>query len=426
MNRASMEEAVRYTGRGLMVEGISAAELAERFGTPLYVYSLRSLRSSLEEIRKAFAKPPEVFFPVKANGLAFLLRVLAAEGCGFDVVSGGELKRLEAAGLAGRPVVFAGVGKEPWEIEEALARHALFFFNVESLPELEEIESTAGRLGVTASLALRLNLDIQAGGHPYLATSKKRSKFGLPLEQAAKALEKASASKWLRVKGYHVHLGSLVTGPESYLEAARRVLEWSEEDPIRREGIEYYDAGGGYAVPLAPGEERFSFSRLASSLESLLSPARWELVLEPGRFLVGEAGLLLTKVLLEKEAGGRKFVVVDAAMNDFGRPSLYGAEHLVWPVQGPPPPADSLPRGDTDVVGPVCESGDFLALDRDLPPVSPGDYLALFAAGAYGDSMASRYNSRRLAAQVVVDGDRAFQARPREPFQDLWKGEVWP
>ncbi len=421
-----MENPIHFTGGRLVVEGLAAAELAERFGTPLYVYSARALRSSLEEIRRSFRGDPAVFFPVKANGLAYILRILASEQCGFDVVSGGELKRIEAAGLAGKPVVFAGVGKEEWEMEEALARHSLLFFNIESLPELEEVERTAERLGVTAPLALRLNLDIQAGDHPYLTTSRKGTKFGLPLDQAAQALVRAAKSKWLRVLGYHVHLGSLVASPEPYLEAAERVLEWAGKDPVRREGIEFYDTGGGFAVPLGPGGPTFPFARFGPSLEALLGPAGWKPVLEPGRFVVGRAGILLTKVLREKEAGGRRFLVVDAAMNDFVRPSLYKAEHLVWPVEGPPPPVDSVPGGNTDVVGPVCESGDFLALDRDIPPVRPGDFLALFTAGAYGDSMASHYNSRRLAAQVVVEGDRPFLARPREPFSDLWKGEVWP
>ncbi len=420
-----MEGPIRFTGGGLHVEGVAAAELAQRFGTPLYVYSAGALREALERIRGAFRESPEIYFPVKANGLGAILRLLASDGCGFDVVSGGELKRIQAAGLAGSRVVFAGVGKEAWEIEEALSRHALSFINVESLPELEEIEAVAGRLGVEAPLALRLNPDIQAGGHPYLATSRKRSKFGLPLDQAAVALERAARSKWLRVIGYHVHLGSLVSEPGPYLAALERVQEWAGEDTLRQEGIEYYDAGGGYAVPLVPGEESFSFSRLAPALEGLLGDAGWKLALEPGRFLVGGAGILLTQVIRVKAAGGRKFVVVDAAMNDFLRPSLYKAEHMVWPVEGEPPPGDSLPRGDTDIVGPVCESGDFLALNRDIPPVERGDFLALFAAGAYGDSMASRYNSRRLAAQVVVDGSEAFLARPREPFQELWKGEVW-
>ncbi len=407
------------------MEDVPAAELARRFGTPLYVYSARALREALERIRGAFGESPEIFFPVKANGLGAILRLLASEGCGFDVVSGGELKRVEAAGLAGSRVVFAGVGKEAWEIEEALSRHALAFFNVESLPELDGIERIAEGLGKEAPLALRLNPDIQAGGHPYLATSRKRSKFGLPLDQAARALERAARSKWLRVIGYHVHLGSLVAEPGPYLAALERVLEWAEEEDRRKEGIRYYDAGGGYAVPLAPGEEAFSFSRLAPALEGLLGKAGWKAVLEPGRFLVGGAGILLTRVILVKEAGGRRFVVVDAAMNDFLRPSLYKAEHLVWPVEGDPPPGDSLPKGETDIVGPVCESGDFLALDRDIPQVKSGDFLALFAAGAYGDSMASRYNSRRLAAQVVVEGAAAFLARPRESFQELWKGEKW-
>ena len=406
------------------MEGVPAAELAGRFGTPLYVYSASAVLSALEEIRRAFREEPGIFYPVKANGLAHILRLLGGRGCGFDVVSGGELKRLEAAGLAERPVVFAGVGKEAWEIEEALARHDLLFFNVESLPELDAIEGIARRLGRRAPLALRLNLDIQAGGHPYLATSKKRSKFGLPPDQADRALERAARSQWLRVIGYHVHLGSLVEGPGPYLEAARRVVAWAEEASLRREGVEFYDAGGGFAVPLVPGKKAFSFAALAPELESLLAGPGWRLVVEPGRFLLGRAGLLLTKVILEKVSGERRFLVADAGMNDFVRPSLYGAEHLVWPVKGPPPPEEELPRGETDVVGPVCESGDFLALDRDLPPVSPGDYLALFGAGAYGESMASRYNSRRLAAQVVVEGGRAAPVRRRESFQELWKGEM--
>ncbi len=424
MNGPAMDGGILFSGGRLLVDGVPARDLADRFGTPLFAYSASALDASLREIRDAFREPPAVFFPVKANGLAWILRRFAEGGCGFDVVSGGELKRLEAAGLAGKKVVFAGVGKEAWEIEEALSRHQLLFFNVESLQELEEIEGVAERLGVRAPLALRLNLDIRAGAHPYLATSKKKSKFGLPLDQAREALARAARSKWLRVKGYHVHLGSLVSGPEPYLEAARRVLEWAGEDPGRTEGIEFYDTGGGYAVPLAPGGERFSFPSFAPALEGLLARAGWKPLLEPGRFLVGTAGILLTRVIREKVMGGRRFVVVDAAMNDFVRPSLYGAEHLVWPVEGPPPPEGELPRGKTDVVGPVCETGDFLALDRELPPLESGDCLALFGAGAYGESMASRYNSRRLAAQVVVDGGRVFLARSREPFENLWKGEV--
>ena len=416
-----MTGGIRFQGAHLTIDGHAAADLAESHGTPLYLYSGEVMAAACRQIGEAFPGGVRICYAVKANGLRAILRFLAEEGCGFDLVSGGEMVRLEAAGLGACERVFDGVGKEAWEVERAMSRPGLLFLNLESLAEAEMLARVGRRLGRPVPVALRLTLEIAAGSHVYLNTSLGREKFGLAPEEALEAARLAAVSPWLEPVGCHLHLGSLLADPEPYLEAIRRALEFADRAGL---DLRFLDIGGGFAPSLAHGGQAFPFDRLGPPLAGLLAGRETELVVEPGRFLVGPAGLLLTRVIRVKERGRRRFLIVDGAMNDFIRPSLYGGEHLVWPVASGPPPVGEIPAGRTDVTGPVCESGDFLARDRALPDLAAGDLLALFCAGAYGSAMASRYNSRRLPAEVILAGGEPRLARQRDDFSDLWEREL--
>ncbi|MCA8950443.1 MAG: diaminopimelate decarboxylase [Planctomycetes bacterium] len=412
----------------LWCEGTRVAALAERFGTPLYVYSGRAIDERAERLRRAFGADATICYAVKANSNLTLLRRLAGHGLGFDVVSGGELQRLAIAGLATDHVVFAGVAKEPWEIAAAVAADILFF-NVESEHELALLAAAGATAGRRLRVALRLNPDVEAGTHAYITTGKKQNKFGIGLGRAADVVRRIVAEPWLELAGYHVHLGSQLRSVAPYVDAFERVAAFADADPAHREGVTHYDLGGGFGISYGEGDE-LDVAAVAEALLPRLSARGWRPVLEPGRYLVGDAGVLVTRVLGTKGqsqpgspaaagGGGTEFVLVDAAMNDLVRPALYQAEHPIAPVAAP-----RAERRTVDVVGPVCETGDFLARGRQLPATVAGDLLAVFAAGAYGASMASNYNSRRRPAEVLVDGDRARLVRRRETFEQLTANEV--
>lgn len=404
-------------GGELWCEDVPLARLCERFGTPLYVYSEAAMLERVAAVRAAFADQAVVCYAVKANSNLSVLRTMHRGGAGFDVVSGGELARLQAAGLPTDRVVFAGVAKQRAEIEAA-AGAGILFFNVESPHELPLLAAVGAARGVRLRVALRLNPDVDAGTHAYISTGKKENKFGVALAAAGELVDAIAREPFLQLVGYHVHLGSQLRAVEPYVRALERVLEFAAGAPNRSAGITHYDLGGGFGIGYGQGEA-LDVAAVAKALLPALRARNWRPVVEPGRFLVGDAGVLATRVLGEKRQGPTDFLLVDAAMNDLLRPALYQAEHAIVPV---------LPRAgalrEVDVVGPVCETGDFLGKRRALPPQAPGDLLAVLAAGAYGASMASNYNTRGRPAEVLVAGNRARLVRARETVAQIVANEV--
>jgi diaminopimelate decarboxylase len=409
--------AFHLRGGELWCEDVRIADLAARFGTPLHVYSAATIDARVAAVRAAFGPEAHVCYAVKANSNLSLLARVHAAGAGFDLVSGGELRRLQAAALPTAGAVFAGVGKEAWEIEAAVAA-GILFFNVESPHELPLLAAAGRAAGVRIPVALRLNPDVDAGTHAYISTGKKENKFGISLDRAGAVVEAIAAEPWLRLRGYHVHLGSQLRSVDPYVRALDRVGAFADAAPVRSEGVTHYDLGGGFGIAYGQGEP-LDVAAVAAAQLPRLRARGWLPVVEPGRYLVGDAGILVTSVLGQKDQGSTTFLLVDAAMNDLLRPALYQAEHpvvMAAPHAGPP--------RLVDVVGPVCETGDFLARQRLLPPCRAGDLLAVLATGAYGAAMASNYNSRRRAAEVLVDGARATLVRRRESFAHMFADEV--
>ncbi|MFT4841614.1 MAG: diaminopimelate decarboxylase [Planctomycetota bacterium] len=402
----------------LYCEQVAVSDLVERFGSPLYIYSAATIRERATRVRAAFGEAARICYAVKANSNLSVLKLLHEAGCGFDLVSGGELERLAVAGLPTDQAVFAGVGKQPWEIEAAVAA-GLLFFNVESQYELPLLAAAGEAAGKPVAVALRLNPNVEANTHAYISTGKDDNKFGIAIDRAAAVVDEIVANPWLSLVGYHVHLGSQLRTVGPYVEAFERVAAFVDGDVKRRDGVRYYDLGGGFGISYGEGEP-LDVAAVAAALLPRLQARGWTPVVEPGRFMVGDAGILATSVLGEKLQGRANFLLVDAAMNDLMRPALYQAEHPIVPVASRPDAEMRI----VDVVGPVCETGDFLGRARNLPRCQRGDLLAVLAAGAYGASMASNYNSRRRPAEVLVDGDHARLVRRRESFAQLFEGEI--
>jgi diaminopimelate decarboxylase len=421
----------QYKNGALHAEGIAVSQLVERFGTPLYIYSQATLVRHLTQIQEAFAEAnPLICYSVKSNGNLALARVMARHGSGFDVTSGGEMHRAVLAGAPGHKIVFAGVGKSKAELTRAL-QVGVFLFNVESEEELHFLGDVAKELDITAPVALRVNPDLPPKTHAKTDTSVKGVKFGLDIETVLDVARGVLGHSHLRVIGLHMHLGSPILSSEPYRMGAAKGEQLVGE--LRKMGhpITVLNMGGGFGIHYRK-QEALAASAFAAEILPVVKRLGCKLVLEPGRFIVGNAGILVSKVLYRKESGGKKFVIQDAAMNDLIRPTLYDSFHRIWPVNLPKgasaPPEDY--EGEiagtekVDVVGPVCESGDFLAKQRALPVLEQGDLLAVFSAGAYGMSMASNYNSRPRAAEVLVDGETALLARRRETLQDLVQAEL--
>jgi diaminopimelate decarboxylase len=411
----------RRDSQSLCCEQIPLAKLAERFGTPLYIYSSRAIRERVLAFDHAFHEVEHtICYSVKANSNLSILRLLAKLGCGFDVVSGGELQRvLRADRGAAKQVVFSGVGKTVPEMEAAL-RADILLFNVESASELETLAACATRLKRTAPIAFRVNPDVPADTHPYISTGLQEHKFGVPLTQAHELYSRAAKSKYLSVAGVSVHIGSQITEFAPFSAAMTRIAELVRQLRAAGHKIEYVDAGGGLGINYQNGSDDFAKS-VDDYAQAIMRPLRGlgvKLLLEPGRSIVGPAGVLLTRVLYRKTNGKKKFVVVDAAMNDLIRPSLYQAEHQIVPVQ-----TSDCEREIVDIVGPVCESGDFFARGRDLPTVAQGELLAILDAGAYGMALSSNYNTRPRPAEVLVNGKTAKVIRKRETTADLMRAE---
>jgi diaminopimelate decarboxylase len=406
----------------LCCEAVALGGLAARHGTPLYVYSAAMIRARVEAFVHAFRSIPHTLcYSVKANSTLAILRLLAAEGTGFDVVSGGELQRvLRVNRKAAAKVVFSGVGKTEAEMELAL-RSGILLFNVESASELNLLSATATRLRKRAAMAVRVNPDVSAKTHPYISTGLHQHKFGVPISEARKLYTQAAKQPYLQVAGVSVHIGSQITDVGSFQGALDRVAELVRALCKQGHDIRYIDAGGGLGISYEGAQESFE-KQIAAYARAVLAPLRGlklHLLLEPGRSIVGPAGVLLTRVLYRKTNRRKRFLIVDAAMNDLLRPSLYGAYHEIVPVS-----RESRDTEITDVVGPICETGDFLARDRKLPLVSEGDLLAILDAGAYGSVLGSNYNTRGRAAEVLVDGAQAKVIRRRESVQDQIRMEV--
>jgi diaminopimelate decarboxylase len=401
----------------LFAEDVSLDALAERCGTPLYVYSKRTIVGHFRRVRDAYA-PAGVHlgYAVKANSNLAILKVLADEGARFDVVSAGEIYRVLQAGAPADRIDFEGPGKRRDEIEYALDA-GVHMFNVESEAEVDLLDACARDKGTIARVSLRVNPDVDPQTHTYITTGKKENKFGLDFERARKLAGATQAKKGVRLCGVHAHIGSQITKIEPHVEMVGRLLGLATELRARHEGIESVNIGGGFGIHYHEHEAP-EIGQFADQLVPLLKDCGFRVHMEPGRLVVGNAGILLTRVTYVKRGGEKRFVICDAGMNDLIRPSLYSAFHRVEPVAarpGGPSPAD--------VVGPICESGDFLAKDRELPPLEPGDLLAIRSAGAYGFVMASNYNTRPRAAEVMVDGDRYAVVRERETWKDLVRGE---
>ena len=402
----------------LHAEGVPLAALADAVGTPAYVYSASAIREQFRRLADALRPVPHrLHYSVKANSTLAILALLRELGAGVDIVSGGELYRSCRAGYRGSDVVFSGVGKTEREIEEAV-HTGVKLINVESEGELRLIEQVAARLDATVPVALRVNPEVTVDSpHPYIRTGEKGMKFGIPYDEALEIARQASRLPHLVLAGLDMHIGSQVSRLEPYTEGLHRLLELVAA--LRAEGahdLRYLDIGGGLAVTYDT-EAEADLAEFAAGIIPLVLPTGLELLMEPGRFLVGNAGVLLTRVLYRKRSGGKTFVITDAGMNDLLRPSHYKAFHR---IEGARPAAT---RSVVNVVGPVCESGDFFALDREIDDVAPGDLLVVQSAGAYGFAMASNYNSRPRPPEVLVDGDRWSVIRDRETYEDLVRHE---
>jgi diaminopimelate decarboxylase len=421
-----------YRGSGASAEvhceGVALSRIAREAGTPAYVYSRASVENAYRQLDRAFgALPHTLCYAVKANSNLAVLRILARLGSSFDIVSGGELDRLRRLRVPGKRIVFSGVGKTREEIREALlypgARGGILAFNIESGAELEVLLGEAARHvgagGARPSLAIRVNPDVLAGGHPHISTGHHHHKFGVSWEEARRLYLAHKDSRWIEWRGVTSHIGSQILSVAPYRQALTRLASYVRD--LAREGIrlEHVDIGGGFGVRYT-NEAAVLPAAFARALTEIVRPLGCRLLVEPGRAIVGPAGVLLTRVLYVKESGGKTFVIVDAAMNDLIRPVLYAAKHAITPaVRG-----ETASKKIVDVVGPVCESADFLARDWPLAPVKAGDLLIVWTAGAYGFVQSSNYNARRRAAEVLVEGPRFRVARRRQTYDDLVRGET--
>ncbi len=425
-----------YVGSKLHCESVSLDAIAQLHGTPTYVYSAQTIADNYRRLASSLTGlDVQICYAMKANSNLAVLRHFANLGAAFDLVSAGELRRVVAAGGDASRSVFAGVGKSEAEIRQALET-GVYSFHVESEPELARINHLAGQLGKKAPIAIRINPDVDAKTHAKITTGKSDNKFGIPLANAAAAYEAASKYPHLELKGVQMHIGSQLTSAVPFTEAVAKVVPFAQELK-RRYGITYFSVGGGigiiYQDALASGAQAWWDAKPAAerpltpeaygaALKPLLAPLGLKILLEPGRFLVGNAGVLVSRVEYLKRGANKNFLVLDAAMNDLVRPAMYDAYHEIVPVTRD----TTRPALKADIVGPICESGDCFAKDRTLQAVGEGELVAFMSAGAYGYTMASRYNSRQMAAEVLVSGSRFELVNARENFDSMWAGEKIP
>lgn len=421
----------RYVGNKLHCEGVAVEALVRQFGTPLYVYSQQTFTKHFQRLDFALAELDHlVCFAVKSNSNLAVLRTLARLGSGFDIVSGGELERVIAAGGQASKCVFAGVGKSADEIEYAL-RKRVYSFNVESEPELERIDRIAARAGKRAPVALRVNPNVAAGTHKKITTGTYENKFGVAFEAVERLYARAARLRHLQLRGVQMHIGSQITDVTPFEQAVSKLAPLAARLKAKH-GIEFFSIGGGLGIVYDPaldsgqapwwatakGKKILTPELYAKKLLPLLKPLGLRVLLEPGRFISGNAGILVTRVEYVKKTGSKNFLIVDAAMNDLIRPAFYDAYHQIVPLA-----RRNRALVASDVVGPICESGDFFCHDRPLPKLGEGDCLALLSAGAYGSVMGSNYNTRPLAAEVLVHGKQAALVRERQPVRHIWAGE---
>lgn len=418
----------RYKGGRLLAEGVDVERIAAEVGTPAYVYSRGTFEDHLRKMQEAYRDlDPLICFAVKACGNLHVLRLMAGLGSGFDIVSGGELYRVLQAGGDPAKVVYAGVGKTDEEILDAI-RAGIGYFNIESEQELENLIHLAERHGggrASPKAALRVNPDVDYRSHAYLETGKKETKFGVDIERAVSVFDQYAGNPAVRLCAVHVHLGTGGKTIDPYVDAVKKILPLV--DRLRQKGhvVEALDLGGGYGADYET-QTVPSAQQYAAGLVPLIKDKGLRLILEPGKTICANAGILLTRVLYTKQGGSKKFVIVDAGMNDLIRPSLYGAFHFIWPARADARFVPTTRNKDlhfegnevADIVGPICEGADFLAKDRSIPPVKRGDLMAVFTAGAYAFTMSSNYNARGRAAEVLVEGDSFRVIRKRETYED--------
>ena len=412
-----------YKNKELHAENAPVSKIAQKVGTPFYLYSIGTFLDHFLKLKKAFQPAePLICFSMKANSNLTVLKALVAHGSGLDIVSGGELYRAKKVGVDPKKIVFASVGKTEEEIETAI-RAGILMFNVESIPELDVINTIACRLKVVQKVAIRLNPDVTPDTHQYISTGIKQSKFGIDMDTAAKLFVESYRYPFLRFAGVHIHIGSQITQSKPFVKAIKKALQFIDSVRFGGNPVEYLNIGGGLGIIYSDEKPQ-----TAQAYADVILPLFKEydlkrglkIVLEPGRFISGNSGILVTKVLYVKRTPSKTFVIVDGGMNDLIRPSFYGAYHEIVPVEKKKTKLKDL---HVDIVGPICESGDFLAKDRKLAPVNVGDLLAVMSCGAYGFVMASNYNSRPRVPEVVVRGSRYFVARQRETYQDLVRRE---
>lgn len=405
----------------LYCEKVKAADVAARAGTPLYLYSRKTIADHYRKLDSAFSQIPHLIcYSLKANSSLAVCKILVEAGAGADITSGGELFKALRAGISPGKIVYAGVGKTRDEIKYALDS-GILMFNVESVQELHLINEIAGEMKKRANAAIRLNPDVSAETHDYITTGKSENKFGLTLDIADEIWEKKSAFQNVEMNSVHIHIGSQITSVKPYVESIKKAVEFVGRLKEKGIDLEWFNIGGGLGI-IYKDETPSTAEEFARAVIPLVEPTGLKIILEPGRFIVGNAGILVTKVLYVKESGTRTFIVVDAGMNDLIRPALYKAYHEIKPVCM----TDSGEGEITaDIVGPICESGDFFAQGRAIQPVKAGDLLAIFSVGAYGFSMASNYNSRLRACEFLVESDRFTLIRERETYEDLIRGEKY-
>ncbi|HEX5481623.1 MAG TPA: diaminopimelate decarboxylase [Terriglobia bacterium] len=410
---------LEYRPSGLFCESVRLESAAERFGTPLYIYSQAAILENFRAFQQGLAGVPSlVCYSVKANSSLSILDMLREAGSGFDIVSGGELARVLKIKADPWQVVFSGVGKTQAEVDSGLGA-GLLAFNVESAGELELIAARARHLHRRAPVSIRVNPDVEAETHPYISTGQTIHKFGVPKEDAIALYKRAAAMPEIEVRGIACHIGSQILDVEPFWEAFDEIRGLA--DALRADGValEYLDLGGGFGIRYAD-EIPLEIGRLAEGLKERIQTTPYRIVVEPGRSIVGSAGLLLTRVLYIKRNPAKNFIVVDSGMNDLVRPALYGSFHEIVPLRQPTDASFCA-----DVVGPLCETGDFLAQGRQMPEVQPGDLLAILTAGAYGYALASNYNTRPRPAEIMVHGDHAKLIRPREAVEELFAREFY-
>ncbi len=411
-----MNEYFHYSHNQLHVEQVALDDIAQQFGTPCYVYSRAALTDAYQQFAQAFkSREHLICFAVKANSNLAILNVFARLGAGFDIVSGGELQRVLAAGGAAQKIVFSGVGKSEAEMRLAL-EVGILCFNVESEPELARLNAVAKSMGKIAPISLRVNPNVDAKTHPYISTGLKQNKFGVAYTEALALYQEAAAMSHLRVTGMDCHIGSQLTDSSPFIAAAEKVLALVDQLAAHGIVLEHLDLGGGLGIRY-DAETPPSIAHYAEALLGALQGRTQKLIVEPGRVLVGNAGVLLTRIEYLKNGEEKNFAIVDAAMNDLMRPALYDAYHAILPVQKRDTPAHTF-----DVVGPICETGDFIGRARAMA-VEQGDRLAVMSAGAYGMSMSSNYNTRPRAAEIMVDGSAIFEVRARENVSQLFAAE---